>query len=344
MRQPRQFTAVDPMTITEPEVFAIGLYGYTGTGKSKSALEIATGIIRVYGGEIFYADADGRRGLHFRKQYPKMRYIDFPAPHNALDFADLIAAHEGKRGCLVIDGMTQEHEGEEGLIDTHAAEKDRRGGDDGKNAVAWALAKSQHKILVRVVRRAIQSIPIIMCWRAQDKTDWNNKDDRGKVKPLALGEMPIGSMDLPFEMTATYLLPVGSRGVPCLDPVERGEMLMTKIPDQFRDIVKPDEQFTEAHGEAMARWAMLPTKPRAAAPAGPPAETPGTRILARLTAARSTAELVEIEADYKAHAAAREIRKSEGEQIRLLAAARREALAGVVPPDLEPGAGEAVQP
>lgn len=252
MRTPRQFEAVDPTMIQCPNPFAIGLYGYTGTGKTESAFRLATGIQRVYGGDIFFADTDGGRGLHYRNTFPH-RYIDFRPPHNALDFADLLSSHIGKRGVLIIDQMTEEHEGEGGLIDTH---EEKKGGNDKKTASAWAFAKAQHKILARTLRAAVASLPVIICWRAQEKLDWNHKNDRGQTEPKALGEMPIGSMDLPFEMTATYLLPIGSRGTPCLDPMERGEKLMTKIPRQFADIVRKGETFTADHGEAMARWAM----------------------------------------------------------------------------------------
>ncbi len=311
-RKTRIFNDVDPSSIVRPQVFAIGLYGYTGTGKTKSALELATGILRVYGGDLFFADADGGRGLHFRKSYPDMRYIDFPAPHNALDYADLIASYENRRGVLVIDQMTHEHDGEDGLLDTHAAEKERRGGDDSKNAVAWALAKSQHKILARTVRRVIQTLPLVICWRAQDKTNWNNREE-GKVKPVALGEMPIGSMDLPFEMTATYLLPVGSRGVPCLRPDAPGERLMTKIPDQFLGIVKPDEQFCAAHGEAMARWAMEPCKPF-------------YRLMAAIE--RATAENIDaIAEECKANVKAHAVTPQEAAKLSAASLARREAIA-----------------
>jgi len=311
-RQTRTFSDVDPKTIVRPQVFAVGLYGYTGTGKTKSALELATGIRRVYGGDLFFADADGGRGLHFRKSYPDMRYIDFPAPHNALDYADLIASYENKRGVLVIDQMTHEHDGEAGLLDTHAAEKERRGGDDSKNAVAWALAKQQHKTLARTVRRVIQSLPLVICWRAQDKTNWNNRE-QGKVKPVALGEMPIGSMDLPFEMTATYLLPVGSRGVPCLKPEAPGEKLMTKIPDQFLDIVKPGEMFRAEHGEAMARWAMEPCREF-------------YRLMREIEAA--TADNIDALAEEcKAAVKSRSVNQGEAAKLSAASLARREAIA-----------------
>lgn len=333
---------VDPMTILQPAPLGIGIYGYGGAGKTETALRLAFGIQRVYGGDVFYADTESRKGLAYRKMFP-FRYVDFRAPHNALRYIELIKLFSGRKGVLVIDTFTEEHDGEGGMIETQADAKD---GKESRNAVAWALAKGQHKKLPRELRRALQTIPIVGTWRAEDKTDWNHKDDRtGKVTPIPKGEMPIGSHDIPFEMTMHFLMRAGARGVPCLTPNTYGEDIMTKIPRWFDGLFKPGETITEEHGEALARWSMAEAKPAQARTAnGPPAETPGTRILARLAAAKSTAELTAIEADYKAHAAAREIRKSEGEQIRLLAAARREALAGVVPPDLEPGAEGPVQP
>lgn len=253
MRQTRTFSDVDPSTITRPSPLSLGLFGYTGTGKTESALRLAHGMVKVTGGDIFFADTENGRGLHFKQMFPRMRYIDFPPPHNALDFADLIESYAERRGVLVIDQMTEEHEGEGGLLDTQEAAKQ---GKDSRTALAWGIAKGQHKKLVRVFRRVIANIPIIVTWRAQDKLDWSNKNRDGRTEPKPLGEMPIGSKDLPFEMTATYLLPPGAKGMPCLAPESIGERMMTKIPRFLADVVKPGERFTEAHGEAFARWAM----------------------------------------------------------------------------------------
>lgn len=253
----RTFECVDPADVKGPMPLAVGLFGFTGTGKTESALRLATGMVKVYGGDVFFADSDGRRGLHYREMF-RFSYIPFPPPHNALDFADLLDEYAGRRGVLVIDQMTEEHDGEDGLIDTQEQAKN---GKESRNAVAWNIAKKQHKLLVRAMRKAMVTIPVIVCWRAQEKLDWSAKDNEGKVTPKPLGGMPIGSKDLPFEMTATYLLPPGAKGAPCLRPVNPGEILMTKIPRFFEDIIAPGEAFTEEHGEAMARWAFGASDP-----------------------------------------------------------------------------------
>lgn len=247
------FSDVDPMTIAGPAPLAVGLFGYGGSGKTESALRIAFGMRRVYGGEVFFVDTENRKGLAYRSMFP-FRYVEFGPPHNALRYIELLEAYAHRKGVLVIDQFTEEHDGEGGMLET---QEEAKGGKESRNAVAWALAKGQHKKLARVLRRVRSTIPIVGTWRAEDKTDWNHKDERtGKATPIPIGQMPIGSKDIPFEMTATYLLRPGARGLPCLTPETRGEDIMTKIPRWFRDIIRPGEVITEEHGEAMARWAF----------------------------------------------------------------------------------------
>lgn len=257
-RTKRTFTAVDPATLTSRMPLAVGLYGYTSTGKTESALRLAHGIVSVLGGTVYFADTDSGRGVHYRSMFPKMQYIRFDPPHNALDFADLLYQFEPLQGVLVIDQMTEEHDGVDGLLDTFAQEQD---GKPARNAIAWGVAKTQHKKLVRAFRAVVTKLPIIVTWRAQKKVDWSHKDEKGRTAPESLGDMPVGSSDLPFEMTATYLLPPGAKGVPCLAPVTIGERMMTKIPRFLQDVVREGEALCEQHGEAMARWALGPKPP-----------------------------------------------------------------------------------
>jgi hypothetical protein len=255
---PRRFDVRPLGEMADPVALSVGLYAYTGQGKTESSLRLAYGMRRVVGGRVFFADCDNGRGQHFRGLFPDAEYIDFKAPHNALDYVDLLEQFAHEQGVLVIDNMTAEHEGEGGLLDTkEAAMYDRNGHyKEGRSAVAWGVAKEQHKKLVRAFVRVNRKLPILVTWRAQEKLDWSAKNDQGKSEPKSLGEMPIGSKDLPFEMTATYLLPPGSKGAPCLAPVSIGERMMTKIPRWFDGIVKSGDKFTEGHGEAMARWAF----------------------------------------------------------------------------------------
>lgn len=295
---PRRFEFVDPATITEPTALSIGLYALTGQGKTECSLRLAFGIRRVTGGRVFFADCDNGRGLHFvrgpKAMFPEAIYTDFKAPHNALDYIDLLEQmSREKSAILIVDNMSAEHEGQGGLIDTYEEAKQ---GKESRNAVAWGKAKAQHKRLVRAFVQANRILPIIVTWRAQEKLDWSHKNDRGQTEPQSQGEMPIGSKDLPFEMTATYLLPAGSKGAPLLTPQAKGEMLMTKIPRWFENIVKPGEKFTEAHGEAMARWAFGSTKPATKDRPSEPTITPEQaleieNLRARFRNAESSAEV-----------------------------------------------------
>lgn len=331
----RTFSVVDPSTIADPVALSVGLYGFTGTGKTESALRLAHGIRRVTGGRVLLADCDNGRGLHFvrgpKALFPDTAYIDFPAPHNARDYAALLDQMARERGVLVIDNMSAEHDGEGGLLDTkEAAMYDRQGHyKEGRAAVAWNEAKTPHKAMVRAFVRVNRGLPIIVTWRAQEKLDWSAKNEHGRSEPKSQGEMPIGSRDLPFEMTATYLLPVGSRGTPCLVPKEKGEQMMTKIPRWFSDIVKSGDTFREEHGEAMARWAF-----------GPGEHPEVTRLAAIIDAAPDDAAVDAAGKEASALVRARTLTKADLDKLSARARARRAALRGEVaaPPSTVPPA------
>jgi hypothetical protein len=331
-RQIRTFE--DVPAVRERVPLLVGIDGCSSSGKTWSALRLATGMQRIYGGDIRLIDTDSGRGKHYT-DYFKYRRVPFPPPFGSLDYLDAITATIAKGGIAIVDHMSAEHDGEGGMLDT---QEEAKNGKDSRNAVAWKIAKGFHHQLVRAIQQI--GTPVILLWRAADKLDWKTGGE-----PKKLGMMPIGSKDLIFEMTVNAYLPPAAKGVPNWTPAETGEKMMTKLPEQFREIFKPGEALCERHGEAMARWAMgsaLQERPPAA-PAGPPAETPATRIVALLNAATCEGDISAAEREYKAAVAAKEIRRSEGEQIRTLAAARREALAGVVPPDLEPGSEGTVQ-
>jgi len=332
MSEQRRFVAVNPATITEPTALSIGLFAYTGQGKTESSLRLAMGMRRITGRRIVFADCDNGRGLHYVRgtatapaMFPDVEYIDFKPPHNALDYVALLAQYEHENAILVIDNMTAEHDGEGGLLDTFEHAKQ---GKESRNAVAWGVAKTQHKKLLRAFPIVNRKVPIIVTWRAQEKIDWTAKDANGKTAPQSQGEMPIGSRDLPYEMTATYLLPAGSKGEPCLDPQEKGERLMTKIPRWFDGVIRRGEKLSEKHGEAFARWAF--GDPRASSQVPP--VRPAQRALEALSKAQSIAD---VDAAIDGLRGAK-VSPQEKSEIKTLEASMRERLAGVVAPSDEP--------
>jgi len=327
------FSDVDPFSITEPAPLGVGVYGYGGAGKTETALRLAVGIQRVCGGEIFYADTESRKGLVYRKMFP-FRYIDFRAPHSAARYIELIRTFSQRKGVLVIDTFTEEHDGEGGMLEAHAEHKRN---DEKRTARAWGIVKPEHKKLPRELRRALQTIPIVGTWRAEDKTDWNTKDANGKVTPTPKGEMPIGSRDVPFEMTLHFLMRAGAKGVPCLRPETYGEEIMTKIPRWFDGLFQPEKPITEEHGEALAHWAMAEgaaRKPAQEAQIGAEAAV----ILQELQKAESIEQVEEtMRLDFDRACKARKIKRSDGDRIRAYAEERKRVLSGEAVATREPG-------
>jgi hypothetical protein len=252
-RQRRVFD--DVPAVRERVPLLVGIDGCSSSGKTYSALRLATGIQRVYGGEIRLIDADHGRGLHYADRF-NYRRLPFDPPFGSLDFLDAIEQAIGKGGVVIVDHMSAEHDGEGGMLDT---QEEAKKGKESRNAVAWKIAKGLHHQLVRAIQQI--GTPVILLWRAADKLDWKTGGE-----PKKLGMMPIGSKDLIFEMTVNAYLPPAARGIPNWSPAEVGERMMVKLPTQFRDVFRDGEPLNEAHGEAMARWAMGDAAGKSAAP------------------------------------------------------------------------------
>jgi hypothetical protein len=262
----------------------IGITGSSFSGKTMSALRLATGIERVVGGPIYFVDSESSRALHYA-DYFKFQHCPFAPPYGPLDY---IAAFEhcAKKGAKIIvcDQMSFEHNGEGGVMDQAEAFLEKRCGDDWKMRekmlmLSLVKPKGDRKKLKRWIITHGQ-IVFILLYRATDKI----KPVKGG-EPLKLGWQPETTSDLPYEMTARFLLTPGSEGVPMITPEERAEIAQIKNPRQFKTLIKPGEQLNEDLGKRMARWAVggsadgaassggvaAPATSAAKAPAGPKA-------------------------------------------------------------------------
>lgn len=233
----------------------VGVYGPSGTGKTFSALRLATGMQRVVGGDIHVIDTEARRALHYADRF-KFRHVPFVPPFDPDSYAAALE-HCAKRGArvVVVDNMSHEHEGQGGVLEMHEAELHRIAGDDYSKRerckmLAWQRPKAARRKLVHAVLQL--GISAVFCFRAKEKL----KLGRGK-EPEQLGWMPIASDEFIFEMTATALLLPGANGVPTWNPHEPGERAMIKRPQQFDALFRQHEgkPLSEDIGEAMARWA-----------------------------------------------------------------------------------------
>ena len=252
----------------------IGLYGPSGGGKTYSALRLATGIRSVTGGDIHVIDTESYRSTHYADEF-KFIHTPFAAPFCPLDYLEAVE-HCKKQGAkvIIIDSASHMHEGPGGMLEQHDEETKRlaKAWHTSENATQFAAWAEPKQKLQRFVNSLLQvGVSTILCFRAKEKTK-PNPDKSAREKLLDLGWMPIASDSLVYEMTANFLLPPSSNGVPVFDSSnEIGEGKILKLPKQFRGIVTGREPLSEAIGKAMAEWAAgktatpqakLPTPPK----------------------------------------------------------------------------------
>lgn len=242
----------DSPAVRERVPLLLGVYGASGSGKTFSALRLATGIQRVTGGDIFVIDTEAKRALHYADIF-KFRHVPFNPPFGPLDYLAAIqhCIAKGAR-VLVIDSMTHEHSGEGGVMDQVDKYLDAKCGDDikarEKNFMrAMVKPKGQRRTLTsRIVQLGINGV---FCYRAHEKI----KPVSGK-EPENLGWVPETTSPLIYEMAQTFLLDPGSDGVPTFSTDKRAEGMLIKSPQQFRGWFKDGQRLDEDMGERMARW------------------------------------------------------------------------------------------
>src|SRR5262245_49677002 len=116
--------------VREQTPLLLGLVGPSGTGKTFSALRLATGIQRVSGGDIFMIDTEAKRGLHYAERF-KFQHLSFASPFSPLDYMAAVEHCVSKGARIVlIDSLSHEHEGPGGVLEMHEAELNRLAGDN----------------------------------------------------------------------------------------------------------------------------------------------------------------------------------------------------------------------
>ena len=218
----------------------LALAGASGSGKTKSALELAVGLAGERG-QIALIDTEGRRALHYADEY-KFMHCDWRAPFTPKMLGDLLRAAERiPFSVVIVDSMSDEHEGEGGLCDMAAAEYEKQTGTKN-SAAAWARPKAEHKLhIVRWLRQA--RCHVIFCLRADEKVEFQLVN--GKTKVVPLGWTPIAEKRLLYDVTTSLLFTPDRPGVP--KPI--------KLYDKHVPFFPPDQQVSREAGQRLAEWA-----------------------------------------------------------------------------------------
>ena len=215
----------------------IGLAGASGSGKTYSAMQLATGISD--GAPFLMIDTEARRGLHYADQFD-FEHQDLKPPFAPEKYLHAVRKGAG-RGfkCIVIDSASHEWEGEGGVLEIAQA-------DPAKPPGNWIKPKAAHRRMVNVFLQV--GVNLIFCLRAQEKLDLSEKDDRGKVVIQSAGWQPICEKRFPFEMTASFTLNPLTPGVVDME-------LPHKIQDQHRMAFPPGQHISVEAGRLLGQWA-----------------------------------------------------------------------------------------
>lgn len=227
----------------------IGFVGPPGGGKTKSALRLGDGISRVRPGRPVLIDTEAGRSLKHRlgSRNPhghEFDYIPFSPPFVPESFLDAIReALKLNPSCIIIDSMSDEHEGEGGYLDWHDAEVPKSGGNKW---AAWAKPSASRRKLIAGLQHI--KVPVIMTFRAREKT----KQVGNKIVPI--GFVPVAPMEVVHTLDLTCLLPPRSNGVAVWSSREEAESLTLKFAGFLAHMIRQGAPLDERFGEELARW------------------------------------------------------------------------------------------
>lgn len=275
-----------------PVQVVIGLMGPPGGGKTYSALRLASGIHRARGGPIVFIDTENDRAKKYAADFD-FKHLSLRPPFRPLRYLAAVEQAAKLNPCaIIIDSMSDEHEGQGGVLDYHEEEIDKFLGDQKDNWArreaqsqrGWIKPKRERLAMIHGFLQLPAKTPLILCFRSREKTA-QRKDDRGKTVIEKIGWTPIAPAEIVYSCDIVCLLPPNAEGSPTWSSDKAGEDFMLKLPKYAQPAFERPGPLNEDMGEMLARWA-LGEDIRAARPSPSPA-----RFVFRLTNSKgATAE------------------------------------------------------
>ena len=244
----RTFTASQAVLGEVP--LLIGLVGPPGGGKTWSALRLAQGMRRVRPGPVVVIDTERGRARKYARDFDFL-HVPFEPPFKPGDFLQAVRDQlPAKPAAIIVDSLSDEHEGEGGVIDWHDAEVERFKGNEH---AAWGKPKADRK---RMIGGFMQiTTPLIFTFRAREKTV-QQTNDRGRKEVVNIGWQPIAPLEIVHALDLVCLLPPRAEGVPSWRSDKAGENFVVKLPNYLQPFIRDGQPLSEDMGEAFARWAL----------------------------------------------------------------------------------------
>lgn len=234
----------------------ISIAGPQASGKTTSALRLATGIIQVSGGKICFIDTENKRALQYAGSF-KFNHLELDPPFSPTRYDEAIRFAEkqgyGVNDVLIIDSMSHEHEGPGGVLEIHDEYMKSKNYNPKFNMLGWNHAKKGRK---RLISYTLQRTPchIILCFRA--KQGLKEVEINGRTQYVNSGLEAIGADEYFYEMNFSLILPQGSMGKP--DWSEKASRINEYNQSmQITKLLKNTTQISEETGAQLARMSSL---------------------------------------------------------------------------------------
>jgi len=171
----------------------LALLGPSGSGKSYTALRIATGLDL---GKVAVIDTENRSARRYAKSFLPHRFFSIELSNFApQDYIDAIkrAAAAGI-DVLIVDSLTHAWTGKGGVLEM--ADKEQRKQKGGNSFTAWRNVTPEHNALVEAMLQAQMHLIVTM----RVKTEYViEKDSNGKSVPRKVGMAPVQRDGLEYE-------------------------------------------------------------------------------------------------------------------------------------------------
>ena len=180
----------------------IAAMGASGSGKTYSALRLATGMLEELkrlgqekNGKIAMVNTESSRGRYYANEF-KYDIIDMTAPHSPERYVEVINfVVEQGYPILIVDSTSHEWEGKGGCLELHQ--------QAGGTFQSWAKVTPRHDKFIQAI--ADSPIHIIATMRGKDQYEIE-KSDTGKqnIKKLGVGAQQRNGFE--YEFTATFTI------------------------------------------------------------------------------------------------------------------------------------------
>lgn len=208
----------------------ISMTGTSGSGKTTSALRLATGIAKECDSKIAFISSEGSRSLYNADKYDyDLLELEGYTPENYIEAIKFAVSNDYK--VIIIDSTSHEWMY---LNDIHSKMP-------GNSFTNWSGLKARHKAFMSAILQA--PAHIICCSRG--KTEWAIEEKDGKKVPKKLGLGSEGDKQADFEFTVAFSLEQGTH----IASVGGNGKDNTGLWEERYEII------TENHGIELYKWA-----------------------------------------------------------------------------------------